>query len=104
MRALPFVLTGATGTGKTAVSLQLAELLGAEILCADSRQLYRGLDVATGKPDAASRARVPHHLVDVLDPREVASAGFYARASAAALEAIATRGRLPLLVGGSGLY
>jgi tRNA dimethylallyltransferase len=104
VRALPFVLTGATGTGKTEVALELAERLGAEILCADSRQLYQGLDVATGKPTAAERARVPHHGFDMLDPTEATSAGSYARAMRPILERLAAAGRPALLVGGTGLY
>lgn len=99
-----FVLTGATGTGKTEVSLELASRLGAEILCADSRQLYRGLDCATGKPTAIGRARVPHHGFDVLDVGEASSAGQYARNTRAWIEEIDGRDRLSLLVGGTGLY
>lgn len=103
-RILPFVLGGATGAGKTAVSLELAGRLDAEIVCADARQVYRGLDVATGKPTAAERERAPHHGFDVLDPREPTSAGAYARAVTPRVEEIEARGRTPLFVGGSGLY
>jgi tRNA dimethylallyltransferase len=103
-RRPPFVLAGPTGVGKTAVSLELAASLDAEIVCADSRQLYRGLDVATGKPTAAERGRVPHHGYDRLDPRETSSAGDYARVTGPQLEEIAARGRVALLVGGTGLY
>lgn len=102
--ALPFALAGPTGAGKTAVALELAGLLGAEILCADARQVYRGLDVATGKPSAGERARVPHHGFDVLDPRDPSSAGDYARRTTTLLAEVAARGRVPLLVGGTGLY
>jgi len=104
MPVLPFVLTGATGTGKTEVALELAERLGAEILCADSRQLYRGLDVATGKPTREERARVPHHGFDTLDPAETTSAGAYTRALLPVLERLAAAGTPALLVGGTGLY
>jgi tRNA dimethylallyltransferase len=87
------------------VSLHLADALGgAEIVAADSRQLYRGLDVGTGKPDAAARARVPHHMLDLLEPSEVANAARYARAARAAIAAIRARGRAAIVVGGSGLY
>jgi len=102
--ALPFVLTGPTGTGKTEVALELAERLGAAILCADSRQLYKGLDVATGKPTAAERERVPHHGFDTLDPAEATSAGEYARVMRPILERLEAAGTPALLVGGTGLY
>ncbi len=101
---MPFVLTGATGTGKTAVALELAERLDGTVFCADARQLYRGLDIATGKPSAAERARVPHVGFDLLDPREPTSAGLYARTMGEAIGAHEASGRVPLLVGGSGLY
>jgi tRNA dimethylallyltransferase len=100
----PFVLTGATGTGKTAVALELAARIGGAIVCADSRQLYRGLDVATGKPTPEERARLPHHGFDLLAPTERASAGEFARATKPVLTALATAGTPALLVGGSGLY
>ncbi len=101
---MPFVLTGATGTGKTAVAVELAERLDATIFCADARQLYRGLDVATGKPSPEERARAPHIGFDLLDPREPTSAGLYARTMGEAIGANDSTGRVPLLVGGSGLY
>ena len=100
----PFVLTGATGTGKTAVALELAARLDGAIVCADSRQLYRGLDVATGKPTPDERARVPHHGFDALAPTERASAGVFARATQPVLGALALAGTPALLVGGTGLY
>jgi tRNA dimethylallyltransferase len=84
--------------------MALAEAIDAEIVCADSRQLYRGLDIGTGKPSAAQRARVPHHLIDRLEPHEVANAAWYAREARAAIESIRARGRRTLVVGGSGLY
>jgi tRNA dimethylallyltransferase len=102
--AFPFVLSGPTGAGKTAVALELAARIGGEVVCADARQVYRGLDVATGKPTAEERARVPHHGLDFLDPRETTSAGGYARTVAPIAEDITRRGRTPLFVGGTGLY
>lgn len=97
-------LVGPTGVGKTAISLALARRLDAEIVCCDSRQLYRGLDRATGKPTPEERRLVPHHLYDVLEPTERASAGRYERHAAAVLADLAERRRRPLVVGGTGFY
>lgn len=98
------VLVGPTAVGKTALSLALAEALNGEIVSADSRQIYRGLDIGADKVSAADRARVPHHLLDVVDPDEVLTLAQYQRAAYAAINAIQARGRLPILVGGTGLY
>lgn len=97
-------IVGATATGKSALALELAGEIGGEIVSADSLQVYRGLDLGTAKPSAADRARVPHHLVDILEPDEVYSAGEFARRARAAIDEIAGRGRIPIVVGGSGLY
>ncbi len=97
-------LIGPTAVGKTALSLALAQALGGEVVSADSRLLYRGLDIGTAKPTPAERARVPHHLVDVADPTEVWSLGQYQDAAFAAIDDILRRGRVPLLVGGTGQY
>jgi tRNA dimethylallyltransferase len=97
-------LTGPTACGKTDIALDLAERLPVEIVSMDSAMVYRGLDIGTAKPTAAVRARVPHHLVDIVEPNEAYSAGRFARDAAAAVRAIAARGRLPLLVGGTLLY
>ncbi len=97
-------LVGTTATGKTALGEALAETLGAEVVCADSRQVFAALDLGTGKPDAAERRARPHHLFDALSLGERASAGWYARAARAACAAIHLRGHLAVLVGGSGLY
>jgi tRNA dimethylallyltransferase len=102
--AMPFVLTGPTGAGKTEVALELADLIGGEIVCADSRQLYAGLDVATGKPSREERARVPHHGFDVLDPRDASSAGDYVRGTRQILARLEERDVPAILVGGTGLY
>lgn len=98
------VLTGPTGIGKTAYSLEIAERLNAEIISADSRQIYRELTIGTAKPDAAAMARVPHHLVGELGLGTVYSAGRFARQANERIRDILGRGRLPLVVGGSTLY
>ena len=98
------VLTGPTAVGKTDHSLALAEALGAEIISADSRQVYRGLDIGTAKPSAEELARVPHHFIDEKELGEAFSAGAFARAATARIEEVLARGRVPLIVGGSTLY
>ncbi|MEA2642560.1 MAG: tRNA dimethylallyltransferase [Chloroflexota bacterium] len=98
------VLTGATAVGKTELALALAARLDAEIVSADSRQVYRYMDVGTAKPSAAERAAVPHHLVDVAYPDQPYSVVEYQRAATRTLAAIAARGRPALLVGGSPHY
>src|SRR5205823_9280901 len=87
------ILTGPTGSGKTALGVELAEQLGAEIVAMDSMTLYRGLDVGTAKPSAEERRRVPHHLIDVLDPWESASVAWWLERAAAAVGEIQGRGR-----------
>lgn len=103
MRPVLIVL-GPTATGKSALGLRIAEELDGEIVNADALQVYRGLDVGTAKPTAEERRRVPHHLIDVLDPDQPWSAGEFARNARAAIAEIEGRGRLPIVVGGSGLY
>jgi tRNA dimethylallyltransferase len=95
---------GATATGKSALAMELAGEFHGEIVSMDSRQVYRGFDIGTAKPTPAERARVPHHLVDTLDPEAPSSAGRHAEAARVALAEIAARGRVPFLVGGTGLY
>lgn len=102
--AVAVAILGPTGSGKTALSLALAERFAGEIVSCDSVALYREFEIGTAKPSAAERARVPHHLVDVAAPTEVFSAGNYARRARAALAEIRQRGRLPIIVGGTGLY
>jgi tRNA dimethylallyltransferase len=98
------ILGGPTGVGKTEVALAVARRARGEILVADSMQVYRGLDIGTGKPSAAERREIPHHLLDICDPTERFSAfAFAARARLLAAE-VRARGRLPILVGGTGLY
>lgn len=98
------VIAGPTGVGKTAVAVALAARLPIEVISADSRQVYRGMDVATGKPTAAERAAVVHHLLDVVDPDDTYDAARFARDARAAIETVRARGRLPVVVGGTGLY
>lgn len=103
------VIGGPTATGKTGVALRLADSLAAtgleaEIISADSRQVYRGLDIGTAKVAPADRARIPHHGLDLVDPDEPFSVAHFVRHARAALAEIAERGRIALLVGGTGLY
>ena len=95
---------GPTASGKSALSLALAERFRGEIISVDSAQIYRGMDIGTAKPDAATRARVPHHLIDVIDPTEAYSAARFAREALATIAAIRGRGRVPIVAGGTMLY
>jgi tRNA dimethylallyltransferase len=97
-------VVGPTGGGKSALAVDLAKRLGGEIVGVDSVQLYRGFDIGSAKPSAAERARVPHHLFDVLEPTADCSAQDYARLARPVIEGLVRRGRLPVLVGGTGLY
>jgi tRNA dimethylallyltransferase len=97
-------IVGPTAVGKTSLAIRLAQALDAEIVSADSRQIYRAMDIGTAKPTAAERAAVPHHLIDIADPDAEFSLGVYQDLAGAAIADIATRGRLPLLVGGTGQY
>jgi tRNA dimethylallyltransferase len=97
-------LTGATATGKTAVALELARRLGAEIVSLDSMTIYRGMDIGTAKPTAEERSRVPHHLLDIVEPADEYSVAQYVSDAAATVEAIRARGREVLFVGGTPLY
>jgi tRNA dimethylallyltransferase len=97
-------LAGPTASGKSGVAMALAERWPLEIVSVDSALVYRGLDIGSAKPGAAERARVPHHLVDLLEPEQAYSAAQFVRDASAAAEAIRARGRLPLLVGGTMLY
>jgi tRNA dimethylallyltransferase len=98
------VLTGPTGAGKTDVALALAAEFPFEIVSVDSAQVYRGMDIGSAKPSQEIRARVPHHLLDLVDPGASYSAGQFVRDAARAIEDIEARGRVPLLVGGTMLY
>lgn len=100
----PVFLAGPTAVGKSAVALALAELLGGEIISVDSMQVYRGLDIGTAKPSPAERARVPHHLLDVVELTEAFDAAKFVRLATAAVKDIQGRGRVPVFCGGTGLY
>ncbi len=97
-------IVGPTGVGKTRLATGIAARLGAEIVTADSRQIYRHLDIGTGKPTASERAAAPHHLLDVVDPDAVFDVADYLRLAQAAIRDIVARGRRVVLCGGSGLY
>jgi len=98
------VITGPTAVGKSAVAQALALRLGGEIVAADSRQVYRYLDIGTAKPSSADRRQVPHHLLDLVDPDQEFSLGLYQRKAREVLRDVISRKRLPLLTGGTGLY
>jgi tRNA dimethylallyltransferase len=98
------VVTGPTASGKTPLAIELALRFGGEIVNADSMQVFRYMDIGTAKPTPAERARVPHHLIDVVTPDVAYSAGRYAREARAVIAEIHARGRQPILAGGTGLY
>ena len=103
-KPVALVITGPTATGKTALSLDVAERLDGEIISMDSRQVYRGMDIGTAKVTPDQRARVPHHGLDLVDPDERYSAGQFARDARRWIEEIRARGHTPILVGGSGFF
>jgi tRNA dimethylallyltransferase len=101
----PFIaIVGPTASGKSDLALAVADRLPVEIISADARQVYRGMDIGTAKPSQAERRAVPHHLLDVVEPDEPFSAAQWTEAARALLPEIAARGHLPLIVGGTGLY
>jgi len=105
LTALPAVLLmGPTASGKSALALALARRFRAEIVSVDSAQVYRGLDIGTAKPDAATRASVRHHLIDIIDPTDAYSAARFRAEAIAAIAGIRSRGAVPLVVGGTMLY
>lgn len=98
------VIVGETASGKSALAVQIAEKFGGEIICADSRTIYTGMDIGTAKPNNEDRERVPHHLLDVVAPNEPFTVADFKRLALEAIDDITSRGKIPLLVGGSGLY
>lgn len=100
----PLAIVGPTGTGKSQLALEVAERVGGEIVNADAMQFYRGMDIGTAKLPVATRRGVPHHQLDVLDVTQTATVARYQQEAAADIEAIAARGNVPMLVGGSMLY
>jgi tRNA dimethylallyltransferase len=102
---LPLVIIlGETASGKSALGMELAKKFSGEIICADSWTVYKGFDIGTAKPTREDRAEVPHHLLDVADPAEGFSAAVFQRLAKRAIADIAARGKLPIMVGGTGLY
>jgi tRNA dimethylallyltransferase len=105
MTASPAILLmGPTASGKTGLAMELARAVPAEIISVDSALVYRGMDIGTAKPSPALRREVPHHLLDLLDPAEAYSAGRFRRDALAAMEEVRSRGRVPILAGGTMLY
>ena len=98
------VITGPTASGKTALGVMLAQRLGGEVVSADSMQIYRGMDIGTAKPTPEEMQGVPHHMIDIADPTENYSVSRYAAEAAACVDDILARGKLPIVVGGTGLY
>ena len=104
MKRTAYVLLGPTASGKSSLALSLAERLPVEIVSLDSAQVYRGMDIGTAKPSAAERARVPHHLLDLVDPDQAYSTGRWRADAIRTIEEIFHRNKMPLLVGGTMLY
>ena len=103
-RPLLVVILGPTASGKTALSLHVAEQMQGEIISCDSVAVYRELEIGTAKPSKQERQRVPHHLIDIAGPEELITAGDYSRRARQAIADVGARGHLPIVVGGSGLY
>jgi len=97
-------VVGPTGAGKSALAIELAERFGGEVVSADSQQVYRGMDIGTGKVTPAERARVPHHVIDVVDPDDEMTAARFVELADAAIADLAARGRAVIVAGGTGLY
>lgn len=98
------VIVGETASGKTALAIELAKRVQGEIICADSRTVYRGMDIGTAKPSPEDRAQVPHHLLDVVDPDERFTAMDFKNLANEQINSISAKGKVPIMVGGTGLY
>ena len=101
---LLIVIVGPTASGKSALAIALAERFCGEVVSCDSVAVYRNFEIGTAKPSREDRARIPHHLIDVADPADAFTAGEYSRQARAAIAGIAQRGKLAIVVGGTGLY
>lgn len=97
-------VVGATASGKTAYSIELAKKIGGEIISADSRLVYKGFDIGTAKPTSEERDGVPHHLIDIVEPEVDYSVGLWAKEAEKCIDEITSRGKIPIIVGGTGLY
>lgn len=98
------VIVGETASGKTAAGIKVAQKVGGEIICADSRTVYKQMDIGTAKPTAEEQALVPHHLINVIEPGQTFSAAEFKRMAEECIQDIASRGKVPIVVGGTGLY
>ncbi len=98
------VIVGQTGSGKSALAMELAKKFDGEIICADSRTVYKGMDIGTAKPNREEQARIPHHLLDIVTPDLAFSAADFQKHASEAIADIQNRGKLPIIVGGTGLY
>lgn len=97
-------VVGATASGKTAYAIELAKQINGEIISADSRLVYKGMDIGTAKPTVEERQGIPHHLIDIVEPEENYSAGWYAKDARKCIKGIISRGKTPIIAGGTGLY
>src|SRR5688572_21256799 len=98
------VIAGPTASGKSALAMKVAKKYNGEIICADSRTVYKGMDIGTAKPSAVDRKEVPHHLLDIVQPNQPFTAADFKEQALAAIDDISGRGKLPIMVGGTGLY